>query len=71
MVKSMIHFGVVAAEIREWKAIYDVHDDSQSGNKLRKRGLDARPGCALSRPVVSCPHVGGVTRFLLETIDRN
>ena len=71
MVKSMIHFGVVAAETREWKAIRDVHDDSQSGNKLRKRGLDARPGCALSSPVVSWPHVDGATRYLPETIDRN
>ena len=67
----MIHFGVVAAETRELKAIRDVRDDSQSGNKLRKIVLDARPGCALSRPVVSWPHVGGVTRFPLETIDRN
>ena len=71
MVKCMIHFGVVAAETREWKAIHDVRNDSQSGNKLRKRVLDARAGCALSRPVVSWPHVGGVTRFPLETIDRN
>ena len=67
----MIHFGVVAAETREWKAIHDVRDDSQSGNKLRKRVLDERPGCALSRPVVSWPHVDGATRFPPEIIDRN
>ncbi len=43
-------------------------NDRQSRNKLRKRVRDARLGCALSRQVVSWPHVDGATRFPPETL---